>query len=531
MASGSGAGPNEPRPRGRKRGGKHPDGAPSHRRPGSSWEDRYREKWQWDSVAWGTHCVDCPPGNCPFRVYVKAGAVVREEQAGTYGAVEPGVPDMNPMGCQKGAAWSQMLNASERVLHPLRRDGERGEGKWRRVSWDEALTEIADAVIDAIRDAGPQSILEFTSPFEGGMMVNPPFGRFIGLLGGVSTDANADIGDFNVGLYETFGKAAACSSVDDWFHGELTLIWHKNPIYTAIPHYHYVAESRYQGGEVVTIAPDVSPSAVHADYYVPVKPGTDAALALGMCQVILEERLYNERFVKEQTDLPFLVRTDNGRFLRQSDVDGEGRDDQFYLLDTGTGRAVEAPRGTLDLAGLRPALEGRFKVALADGTVVEAVPVFQLVKERLQAYEPEKASQVCGANPGLIRKLARMVAARKTNALLGFNACKYYHGDLIERSICLLLALTGNWGRKGTGIGNAVAGLFDGSFLFPRKEGAGPEETAKILGLRSAVLNALKAGDPTMTDEMASIDLMARGAPGDGNGPTALLWYHHTGHR
>jgi anaerobic selenocysteine-containing dehydrogenase len=185
----------------------------------------------------------------------------------------------------------------------------------------------------------------------------------------------------------------------------------------------------------------------------------------------------------------------------------------------------------LDLSGLKPALEGRFDVALADGTVAEVIPVFQLLKERLQAYEPEKASEVCGTNPGLIRKLARMVARRRTNALLGFNACKYYHGDLIERSVCLLLALTGNWGRKGTGIGNAVAGLFDGAFLFPRKENAGPDEAAKILGLRSAVLNALKAEDPTVTDEMAAIDLMARGAPGDGNGPTSLLWYHHSGHR
>ncbi len=524
-------GARESEARSRIRGERHPEAGSSHGRAGASWDTAYRERCRWDSVAWGTHCVDCPPGNCPFRVYVKDGAVVREEQAATYRVIEPGVPDMNPMGCQKGAAWSQMANASERVLHPLVRAGKRGQGRWRRVSWDEALTEIADAVIDAIRDAGPQSILEFTSPFEGGMMVVPPFGRFIGLLGGVSTDANGDIGDFNVGLYETFGKAAACSSVDDWFHSELILIWHKNPVYTAIPHYHYITESRYQGGQVVTIAPDASPSTIHADYYVPVKPGTDAALALGMCQVIVEERPYNERFVREQTDLPLLVRTDTGRFLRQTDVEGSGRDDQFYFFDEGENRAVEAPRGTLDTTGLAPALEGRFDIALADGTVAKVAPAFQLLRERLPAYEPEKASQLCATGPDLIRKLARMVAERKTNALLGFDACKYYHGDLIERSISLLLALTGNWGRKGTGIGNAVAGLFDGALLFPRKEEAGPAETAKILGLRTMVLNALKAEDPTVTDEIATIDLMARGAPGDGTGPTALLWYHHTGHR
>ena len=81
---------------------------------------------------------------------MRDGKVVREEQAGTFPVIEPGVPDMNPAGCQKGAMWSQMLYGQERVLYPLKRVGPRGSGKWQRVSWDQALTEIADKVIDAI---------------------------------------------------------------------------------------------------------------------------------------------------------------------------------------------------------------------------------------------------------------------------------------------------------------------------------------------------------------------------------------------
>ena len=86
-----------------------------------AWADAYRARWKWDKVAWGTHCVDCYPSNCPYRVYVKEGRVLREEPAGDFETVEAGVPDMNPAGCQKGAAWSQMLYGKERVLHPLRR--------------------------------------------------------------------------------------------------------------------------------------------------------------------------------------------------------------------------------------------------------------------------------------------------------------------------------------------------------------------------------------------------------------------------
>ena len=58
----------------------------------TDWQDLYRERWKWDKVSWGTHCVDCYPGNCPFRVFVKDGIVVREEQAGVHSVIEPGVP-------------------------------------------------------------------------------------------------------------------------------------------------------------------------------------------------------------------------------------------------------------------------------------------------------------------------------------------------------------------------------------------------------------------------------------------------------
>ena len=91
------------------------------RASGTASEDRYRERWRWDKVVWGTHCVDCYPGNCPMRVYVRDGKVVREEQSGDFPRIEAGVPDMNPLGCQKGACWSQHLDAPDRVLHPLRR--------------------------------------------------------------------------------------------------------------------------------------------------------------------------------------------------------------------------------------------------------------------------------------------------------------------------------------------------------------------------------------------------------------------------
>ena len=126
---------------------------------GRSTEDGYRDRWRWDDVKWGSHCVDCYPSNCPHRVYVRDGKVIREEQGGTFTTIEQGVPDMNPAGCQKGAMWSQMLYGQDRVLHPMKRVGARGAGKWKQVSWNEALTDIPDKLRDSIQAEGPESII------------------------------------------------------------------------------------------------------------------------------------------------------------------------------------------------------------------------------------------------------------------------------------------------------------------------------------------------------------------------------------
>ena len=501
--------------------------------PYRGWEDVYRRQWTWDKVAWGSHCVDCYPGNCPYRIYIKDGVVWCEEQAGSFGVVEPGVPDMNPMGCQKGAGWGHMLHAKERVAYPLKRAGERGEGKWQRISWDEALTEVADAVIDAIQETGPESVIHETTPAQGGLMGVVPCRRFINLIGGMTLDLEGMINDFNIGQYITFGKFTV-SSVDDWFHSELIIIWHMNPVYTRIPYYHYLAEARYRGAEVVTIAPDFSPSAVHADYYVPVRPGADAALALAMCKVIVDEGLYDAAFIKEQTDLPFLVRLDNRHFLRQSDLKDGGRDDQFYVFDSKFVEVAEAPRGTLAFGDVEPTLEGTFEATLKDGAKVKVRPLFELLKEKLAEYEPERASQDCGSSPEIIRTLARKVAARKTNLMTGFNVCKYYHGDLMERSMCLLLALTGNWGKKGAGIRSWSPGPLDGVYVFSLKQQGGPEATLEALQGYRRGIEMFKEKDPTITDELASIELgealVATGQAGT-IVPSSFFLYYQAGYR
>src|SRR3990172_7062161 len=293
----------------------------------SGWQDLYRDRWKWDSVYWGTHCVDCYPGNCPMRVYVRKGMVWREEQSGSVEPVEPGVPDWNPMGCMQGVYWSQSLYGPDRVMYPLKRAGERGQGKWDRISWDQALTEIAESMVDAIETHGSQSILQEGTPEGGGSM---GMRRFLSTVGGHYLDLQGSFNDFSIGLYETFGKFSPTSSADDWFKSELVLLWHMNPVYTRIALYHFIAEARYNGAEGVNISPDVNPSHTHADWQIPINGATDPAFGLALVQVMCDENIADWKFLKEQTDFGYLVRHDTKRYLRQVDVEGKGRDDQMY---------------------------------------------------------------------------------------------------------------------------------------------------------------------------------------------------------
>jgi DMSO reductase family type II enzyme molybdopterin subunit len=498
--------------------------------PHQATEDRYRQQWRWDKVTWGTHCVDCYPGGCPMRVYVRDGKIVREEQGGNFPVIEPGVPDMNPLGCQKGAMWSQTLNAPDRVLYPLRRAGARGEGRWERVTWDQAITAIADGMLDAIQENGPESIVQLAGP-EANPWNIAALARLFRMVGGLTTDVNAEINDFSPGIYITFGKFNICNSLDDWFQADLFLIFQCNPVYTVMAAFHYFVEARYKGAEVVLFAPDCSPSTMFADRHLPVRTGTDAAWALAMCHVVIEEGLYNAAFVKEQTDLPFLVRTDTRRFLREADLVAGGSAEQFYFWDARSGKAVPAPRGTLALGEVDPALEGRFEVSLAGGGRVTVTPVFALLREHLRQFDPESAARICGVHADEIRRLARLVARKRTHAVAGGTSLKYFHADLMVRSVSLLLGLTGNWGRKGTGIGCWSICSFDGLFLLGEKTEPGDEHTRQILAAREAAMTMLAGADPTSTPEIRSIEMTCQTTNMMPIMPPAFFWYRHCGYR
>jgi DMSO reductase family type II enzyme molybdopterin subunit len=416
-------------------------------------DDIYRRKWTWDRVIKGTHGVNCGYQRCAWNIYVKDDVVWREEQLATYEQTNSDVADFNPRGCQKGACYSDRMYDQSRLTVPLKRIGKRGEGKWKRISWEQALTEIADKFIDAMisEEHGPGSIYWDLGSASSNGCHNLGLSRGSYLLDTPILENTAEMGDHAPGVTTTAGKIIFTSSMDDLLYSDLILIWGGNPNYTHIPNVHFVYEARYKGAYVVTVAPDFSPSAIHADEWVPVNIGTDAALALSMAQVIVEEKLYKPDFMAEQTDMPLLVRLDTEQFLRESDMSPGGEDDVFYVFDTVENRVVEAPKRSLELDEIKPALEGVFDVKTREGTV-RVTTVFERVKLQLKDYTPEQTEEITSIKAANVRKLARRIAnARACSTISQSNFGKFYHGMEMERSILLVFALTGHFGRRGAG--------------------------------------------------------------------------------
>jgi DMSO reductase family type II enzyme molybdopterin subunit len=508
-------------------------------------EPKAADYWRWDSWRWGTHRVNCYPGSCPFRVYVRDGKVLREEISCTYPEfTDPNfrVPDYNPRGCQKGYQHSKAMYGPERVLYPMKRVGERGSGKWERIDWEQAFDEIGAKVVDIIQKYGPQAVIDDHCTNGLGNVRGASEVTITGLtalLGGVSYDINFLIGDFNIGQYLTFGQFQHTPGIESWFLAD-TIFIISNPVYANIPDIHYMLEARYRGAKMVVITPDKSPSAQFADLWLPIEWSADPALWLGVCKILIDNRWIDEAFVKEQTDLPILVRADDGRFLREADLREGGDPERFYAIDAATGRVEPIPKDTLRTS-FDYALDASARVKLRDGREIQVSTVFRKLRERLAEYTPERVHRLSGIHPDLLQKVAELCRPpRKVFVFVNWNPGKLYHGDLVERAYCYMLALTGNLGKPGTGTRGWSAGTEFGCAL-PLVAGM-PKDVIESENPILGTMNMFQMMaedykmrfkmDPTMPPMEAALGSMRELLRSAGIlSPPAFLWYYHAGYK
>lgn len=400
-----------------------------------------------------TSCLDA----CGLLVHTKDGILTKVEPAD--------FPESKyRFACRRALATPKLVHHPDRLKYPMKRVGERGEGKWERITWDEALDTITSKFKDIAAKYGPESVAMLC-----GALGLPGGPRFIG-----RRFANA-IGATWVTEYAAMTAAQCCADLvnygkrwsvpylEDFEDPRMWVIWGGNSVETWPWKYRQsIMPAREKGARMVAINPLFTSTAAKADEWVPIRVGTDTALALGMVNIIVKEGLYDEAFLLNHTDAPFLVRDDNGLFMKDEQSPAGGANDKHVAGDTGfdVAKKVEYTLGSsgknivwdtktnkpqvFDAPGITPAMKGSYTV-----NGIKCRPVFQLLAEIVEQYPLEKTSEITEVSPEVIRKLAHDYATLKpVVSERGIGLQRQFHGDLTYRAITTLAAVTGNINLK-----------------------------------------------------------------------------------
>ena len=237
-----------------------------------------------------TTCHGCH-SLCGVLVTVKDGKAVKLEG-------DPEHPLSKGLMCLKGLSYLQIVYHPDRLKYPLKRVGERGEGKWQRISWDEALDTIAHKLTEIKEKYGPLSIA-FSSGGNTRRLMHAVFalGRSLGTPNVAWTDAHYCWGPFPIAEIFTYGGLLATEARLDAPNSNCLVMWGANPVNTYTKLGREILRAIARGCKLIVIDPRLTPLASKADIWLQIRPGTDAALALGMLNTIINEELYDKEFV------------------------------------------------------------------------------------------------------------------------------------------------------------------------------------------------------------------------------------------
>ncbi len=465
----------------------------------------------------------------------------------------------NPRGCSNGFTMQRRLYGPYRLRYPMIRkmwkqwadDGfpeltpenhrkykfdSRGTDSFVRVPWEEAFRYQAKGVVHIAKkysgDSGRKRLLAQGYPEEmlahwegagtrtckvrGGMGLLGVIGKYgmyrygqgLALLdakvrGVGEKDAKGSRiwsnytwhGDQAPGHPFVHGLQASDCDINDFRTTKLHIQMGKNLVENKRADNHFFIECMERGAKIVVISPEYSPPATKADYWIPIRPQTDAALLLGITKLLIDEKKYDAAFVKRFTDFPLLVRTDTLKRLQPKDVvagytspDLSGGPSfkvhgltkaqydklgDYMVWDAKSGGPRVVTRDDVgaawDKLGLDPALEGTFSVQGVDGKKIEVRPLFDLYKNvHLKDYDLDSVAEMTRAPKELIRRLADDIATTRPVAIhQGEGINHWFHATEANRASYLPLMLTGNIGLPGAGshtwAGNYKAALFQGS--------------------------------------------------------------------
>jgi anaerobic selenocysteine-containing dehydrogenase len=235
---------------------------------------------------------DCPD-TCGMLVTVEDGVAVKIQG-------DPSMPFTQGTLCTKVAHYLERTYAPERLLHPLRRTGPKGSGRFERISWDAALDEIA-ARLKALAAENPETILPLSYAGTMGMVQYSSMDRrFFHRLGASILDRTLCSSAGKAGIKATLGGSVGMDP-ERFDEAKLILLWGANPVVSNLHLWSRVQEAKRRGAKVVAIDPYRSLSAEKCTQHVALLPGTDGALALGMMHVLIGENLLDRDYIARHT--------------------------------------------------------------------------------------------------------------------------------------------------------------------------------------------------------------------------------------
>jgi anaerobic selenocysteine-containing dehydrogenase len=354
---------------------------------------------------------------------------------------------------------SQYTYHKDRLKRPLKRAGKRGEDKWEEISWNEAF-DIIEKEMKQIRGThGPESMI-FS------MGTGRDIGPWICMLAYAYGSPNVMFALSGNACYSP--RIAALDTVQgdfsvfdagQWLPGRLDdpeykipecmIIWGYNISATCPDNLfgHWIIDLMKRGTKIIAIDPRLTWFASRAKYWLQIRPGTDAALALGFLNVIIEEKRYNQEFLEDWTDAARLIRDDTGKLLRESDLDKNGSRDNFVVWNQNiNGTSIwESSRAIYKTRDVKPVISGFFTVQLEDGNEITCSTVWDRFCKEIKKYSPKKVEKITGIPCETIEKAARFYA-KSSPASIHWGVPIDMTPEITPlcQAIAALWALTGN---------------------------------------------------------------------------------------
>jgi anaerobic selenocysteine-containing dehydrogenase len=359
--------------------------------------------------------------------------------------------------CAKGRAAPELVEHADRLLHPLRRTRPKGDPDpgWQSISWDEALDLCATRLHQLAEESGPESVVfTIASPSTSASSDSIIWiERLMRAFGSPNEAVSMELcgwGRYGATVY-TWGASVPGNYMPDLEHAGCILFWGYNPNLARIAHAVDTMAALERGARLIVVDPRRAGIAVKADLWLRVRPGTDAALALGIAHVMIEQGWYDRDFIRDWTNGPLLVREDNGRLLTERDLSGVSGATRYVAWNESDGRPLrfDPTTGRYEGNDPDPALFGEFPVETVHGSVV-CRPAFDLAARSCARYTPERVETICGIGRTEVERAARLLWESRPVAYYAWSGVEMQtSATQIARAIAQLYALTGSFDARG----------------------------------------------------------------------------------